>query len=175
MPSNYDNWMRGLCEEDDDLAGPQEQAALLSYLNGTTTADEAAHGYLKQVTEPENHSAALTRRRLIDAAEDFPQAHYFLTLLRNRQRQKREWHETLGKVFPIVFGLHEAFNGNSNVFVLSIVESWRYVLQVSRVPHKAVIRRPPLSTITSTYALSSRASGISSTENGLIGPCSRFL
>ena len=66
-----------------------------------------------------------------------------------------------------VFELHDTFNAKSNVFVLPIIGSSHYSLQVSRVPHKVIIRGSPMSTITLIHAPSSRAFGIISTENGL--------
>lgn len=124
MASIYDNWMRTLNEEDDDLAGPEEQAALLSYLNGTTTAKEAA----PQFTEPENRSAVHTWSLLIDAAEEFPQAHQRLVELLDviaklPTSAKGIAPESGGNLQGFLFELHEAFNGNSDVLVLSIIES----------------------------------------------------
>ncbi len=127
MASLYDNWMRGLLEEDDDAAGPQEQAALLSYLNGTTTADEAAHEWTKQVTESENSSAELTWSLLIDAAEEFPQAHHRLVELLDviAQLPTAEGNERKfgGDLPELVFELRDTFSGKSSVFVLSVIES----------------------------------------------------
>ena len=128
MASIYDNWMRDLREEDDDLAGPREQAALLSYLNGTTTAGEVAHECMKQVTESENRSAELTWSLLIDAAEEFAQTHQklveLLDVIARLPTTEKGLSRNFGDDLPdFVFGLHETFNGNSNVFVLSVIES----------------------------------------------------
>ena len=124
----YDNWMRGLLEEDDDPAEPREQEALLSYLNGTMTADEAAHGWTKQVTESENRSAEPIWSLLIDAAEEFPQAHQKLLelldaiahLLTTEKGMARKSEESLPH---FVFELHDTFNGKSNVFLFLLLKA----------------------------------------------------
>ena len=128
MASIYDKWMHGLGKEADDPAGPQEQAAFLSYLNGTTTANEAAHECTKQVTESENRSAELTWSLLIDAAEEFPQAHQklmeLLDVIAQLPTTEKGMARKLGGNPPsFVFELHDAFNGKRNALVLSIIES----------------------------------------------------
>ena len=127
MASLYDNWMRGLLEEDDDPAGPQEQAALLSYLHGTTTADEAAHEWMKQVTESENSSGELTWSLLIDAAEEFPQAHHrlveLLDVIAKLPTTEGSERKFGGDIPELVFELRDTFSGKSSVFVLSVIES----------------------------------------------------
>lgn len=125
MASIYDNWMRGL---DNDPAGSQEQEALLSYLNSTTTADEAAHEYTKKVTESENFSAELTWSLLIEAAEEFPQAHQKLVELldvfaRLPWTEKGMARKSGGNLTEFVFELRDAFDGTSNFLVLSLIES----------------------------------------------------
>lgn len=121
MVSIYDNWMRALNEDDDDLAGPQEQAALLSYLYGTTTADEAA----SRLTESENRSAVHTWSLLIDAAEEFPRAHQKLMELLDVVAQLPTTANGMAPEFggdlrEFLFELHDTFNGKSNVPALSI-------------------------------------------------------
>ena len=128
MASIYDNWMHDLGKEDDDLARLQEQAALLSYLNGTTTADEAAHECTKQVTESENRSADLFWSLLIDAAKEFPQAHQKLVELLDVIAQLPATEKGMAQKFRgnlpnFLFELHDAFNGKSNVLGLPIIES----------------------------------------------------
>ena len=128
MASIYDNWMRRLLEEDDDPAEPKEHVVLLSYLNGTMTADEAAHGWIKQVTESENRSAEPTWSLLIDAAEEFPQAHQKLLelldaiaqLLTTGKGRVMNCEESLPH---FMLELRDTFNGKSNLFVFLIIEN----------------------------------------------------
>lgn len=116
MASIYDSWKR----EDDDAAQIQQQAALVSYLNGTITADEVVHEWTKQLTDSENCSAELPWDLLIDAVEEFPQAHHKLVEVLDVVAQLPTTGEgnagKLGLTIPeLMFDLHEAFSGKSNV------------------------------------------------------------
>ena len=128
MASIYDDWYHGLCQGDDDRAGQQKQAALLSYLNGKTTADVAAHEWTKQVTNSGKRSAELPWSFLIEAAEEFPQAHDRLVELLDVIAQLQTTEEGDGRKLrgnhpELVFELRDAFSGKSNVLVWSMIES----------------------------------------------------
>ena len=117
--------------EDGNLAGPQEQAALLSYLNGTTTADEAAHEWKKQATDSEKRSAKPTWSRFIDAAEEFPKVHQNLLELLDAIAQSLTTEKGIARNFEyilphLVLELHGTFKGKSNVFI--IFSFWKLTL-----------------------------------------------
>lgn len=131
MASIYDDWMRGYVEEQEDPPGPGEQAALLLYLNGTTTADEAAREFTKQVAEAENRSAELNWDLLVDVAMKFPQAHQKLLELLDAVEQllttEKETTQKSRGEFQTLDGfwhaLGDTISGKSHVQVLSITES----------------------------------------------------
>ena len=121
MASIYDSWKRGLRREDDDAARLQKQAALVSYLNGTITADEVVHEWTNQLTDSENCSAELPWDLLIDAAEEFPQAHHKLVELLDVVAQLPTTGQgNAGKlrlnIAELMFDLRDTFSGKSNVF-----------------------------------------------------------
>jgi hypothetical protein len=118
MASIYDNWMRNLNKEDDDMAGPQVQAALLSYLNGTATVDEAACEFRKYATGSESRSAELAWSLLIDAAEEFPEAHEKLLELLDVMVRSQPT-----EVAEFAFELREAYDGASRSLLLSTDKS----------------------------------------------------
>ena len=76
MSSTYDIWMqRMLKEADDHVATEGEWQALLDYLNGKITAEEAASEYTKQVAKSEDRETVYVWSLLQDVAKDFAQAH----------------------------------------------------------------------------------------------------
>ncbi|KAL8810214.1 MAG: hypothetical protein Q9200_002757 [Gallowayella weberi] len=76
MPSEYDIWMRRLCDEADDyIASPEELQALLDYVNGRTTADEAAIKYTETVVKSTDHELVYIWALLHDLTKEFPQTH----------------------------------------------------------------------------------------------------
>ena len=121
MASIYDSLKRGLHQEEDDAAGIQRQAALLSYLNGTATAADVANEWTKQFTDSENCSADLPWSLLIDVAEEFPQAHHKLLELLGVIAQLPTTEEgnagRLRSSIPeLMFDLRDAFSGRGNFF-----------------------------------------------------------
>ncbi|KAL9578467.1 MAG: hypothetical protein Q9212_005699 [Teloschistes hypoglaucus] len=76
MPSEYDTWMRRHCDEaDDHIASPEEIQALLDYMNGSTTADEAAIKYTETVVKSSDHELVYIWALLHDVTQEFPQTH----------------------------------------------------------------------------------------------------
>ncbi|KAL8770015.1 MAG: hypothetical protein Q9194_005286 [Teloschistes cf. exilis] len=76
MPSEYDTWMRRHCDEaDDHIASPEEIQALLDYVNGRSTADEAAIKYTETVVKSNEHELVYIWALLHDVAQEFPQTH----------------------------------------------------------------------------------------------------
>lgn len=76
MSSKYDVWMQKMLNEADDyVASPVELKAMLDYLNGETTADEAAPRYTGDAAKSENHATVYIWALIMDVAEEFPQAH----------------------------------------------------------------------------------------------------
>ena len=139
MSSIYDSWERGLRQEDDDAAQLQKQAALVSYLNGSITADEVAHEWTKQLTDSENCSDELPWGFLIDAAEEFPQAHHKLVELLDVVAQLPTTGEGIaGKlrsdIPELMSELCDAFSGKSNVFAfVSYRELTSYLYNIGQV------------------------------------------
>ena len=76
MSSMYDIWMqRMLKEADDHVATVEEWQALLDYLNGNITSEEAASEYTKQVAKTEDCETVYIWTLLQDVAKDFTQTH----------------------------------------------------------------------------------------------------
>lgn len=76
MSSAYDTWMQRVRDEADDvMASSEEQQALLDFLNGLTTADEAAARYTKGVAMSDDRETVYIWTLLQDVAGEFPQAH----------------------------------------------------------------------------------------------------
>lgn len=126
MTSIYDEWYAGLLyaiDADDDPAGPKEQVALFSYLNGTTTVDEAAHVWTRAI-DPEDRSA-WSWGLFSDIAEEFPQDHGKLLELLDAMAQLVTTERGTGRKFGeiLMYQMHRHFESKSNVFVFLLIES----------------------------------------------------
>lgn len=69
----YDEWFARLRVEDDDLATPEEQQALLDYMNGHSTAEVAAQRYTSLASKSDDPNCMYIWSLLIEVASSLAQ------------------------------------------------------------------------------------------------------